>query len=99
MDYQYIKTMAGAKVVRIIDEEYDDLTYKDLDPEELDDLIRGSVVLGSETIDYPATDGMILYLKRPAGDVVSVAFDADADPKGLIPLIVTRVATIQEGIT
>lgn len=99
MDYRHITTIAGPEVAQKINEEYDSLIYKAIDAEQLDDLIRGAVILGSETIDYPLTDGMILYLKRPAGDVISVAFDADADPKGLISLIVTRVATIQEGGT
>ena len=99
MDYRHITTIAGPKAAQKINEEYDSLIYKAIDAEQLDDLIRGAVILGSETIDYPLTDGMILYLKRPAGDVISVVFDADADPKGLIPLIVTRVATIQEGGT
>lgn len=99
MNYQHITAIAGPETARKIDKEYDSLIYKDVDPEEIDDLIRGAVVLGSETIDYPLTDGMILYLKRPAGDVISVAFDVDADEKGLISLIKTRVATIQEGST
>ena len=97
MDYQHIIAIAGPETARKIDKEYDSLIYKDIDAEQLDDIIRGAVILGSETIDYPLTDGMILYLKRPAGDVISVIFDTDADPKGLIPLIVTRVAAIQEG--
>lgn len=97
MDYQHIATIAGPDAARKIENESDDFIYRDIDPEQLDDLIKGAVILGSETIDYPLTDGMIVYLKRPAGDVIGVLFDIDADPKGLIPLIVTRVATIQEG--
>ena len=97
MNYQHIAAIAGPETARKIDKEYESFIYKDIDPEQLDDLVKGAVILGSETIDYPLTDGMILYLKRPAGDVISVVFDVDADPKGLIPLIITRVATIQEG--
>ena len=51
----------------------------DLDGEQLDDLTRGAVILGVETIDYPLTDGLYIYLKRPAGDVIALFLDAAAD--------------------
>ena len=99
MNHQYITEQAGPEIAGRIDAGINDSEYSRADPETLDELTRGAVVLGTETIDYPLTDGMILYLKRPAGDVISVLFEMDAGPKGLIPLIVTGVATIQEGGT
>lgn len=97
MDYQHIAAIAGPEAARKIEQESDNFVYKDVDPETLDDLTRGAVILGTETIDYPLTDGMIIYLKRPAGDVIGVLFDIDTDEKGLIDQIITRVETIQEG--
>lgn len=50
---------------------------QDVDGERLDDLTRGAVILGVEPIDYPLTDGLYIYLKRPAGDVIALLIETD----------------------
>lgn len=56
MNYQYIEATAGEAAARII-EDGDSINYKKIDPETVDDLARGAVVLGTETIDArPRTD-------------------------------------------
>ena len=99
MDYQYITATAGPEAARRIEHECDDFVYRDMDPEELDALARGAVVLGVETIGYPLPDGIIIYLRQPAGGVVAVCAETGADSTGLYDLIFTKVATIQEGKT
>ena len=46
--------------------------------EQLDALTRGAVILGIEPIDSPA-DGIFIYLKRPAGDVMALLIETDVD--------------------
>lgn len=98
MDYQYILLQTDPETARRLDAGIDDSEYKRADPETLDDLTRGAVVLGMETIDYPLTDGMIIYLKRPAGDVIGVLFEVDGAEQqgGIYELLSTKTATIQE---
>lgn len=43
---------------------------------QLDEYTRGAVIFGVETIDDPETDGMNLYIRRPAGDCVLLTIDA-----------------------
>ena len=50
-----------------------------IDGERLDDLTRGAVILGVETVDYPLTDGLYIYMRRPAGDVIALLIETDAD--------------------
>ena len=52
---------------------------QEIDAERLDDLTRGAVILGVETIDYPLTDGLYIYMRRPAGDVIALLIETDAD--------------------
>ena len=101
MDYQHITAAAGPETARRIEQESDSFIYTEVDPETLDDQTRGAVVLGMETIDYPLTDGMIIYLKRPAGDVIGLLLETDADEieNGLYDLLTTKTTTIQEGGT
>ena len=46
--------------------------------EQLDALTRGAVILGIEPIDSPA-DGLFIYLKRLAGDVMALLIETDVD--------------------
>lgn len=79
MNWKYITAKAGKKTAESIYHCYNDMKYRQIDPETLDDIMRGGVVLGVETIDAPDIDGMILYIKRPAGDVLCIAFDVTDD--------------------
>ena len=56
------------------------LSFTKLDGEALDDLLSGSQITGAEPIDYPLTDGVLLYLKTPDGrDAVLLI---EQDPAG-----------------
>lgn len=52
---------------------------QEIDAERLDDLTRGAVILGVETIDYPLTDGLCIYVKRPAEGVIAIWIETNAD--------------------
>lgn len=54
-------------------------SFQEIDPERLDDMTRGGVILGVETIDYPETDGVYIYMRRPAGDVMALFIEAGTD--------------------
>lgn len=57
---------------------FDNLEWREVDGEELHSIVVGMTVAGAEPIDYPATDGMILYFRSPAGDLIAV--DISSDP-------------------
>ncbi len=98
MDYQYIKATAGEAAARII-EDGDSINYKKIDPETVDNLARGAVILGAETIDAPAPDGLIMYLKQPGGAVLALVIETETDDNGLNEIIATRAGTVQEAAT
>lgn len=99
MNYQHISEIAGPGVARTIDEDSDSINYSTIDAEALDELARGAHVLGIETIDYPNTDGLIFYLNRPAGGVVALLIETDADEMGVYGQLLTKAAAVQEADT
>lgn len=48
-----------------------------VDAAQLDETIRGAVILGVEPVDYPLTDGLYLYIKPPAGEVIALYIAAE----------------------
>ena len=67
-----------------------------IDGERLDDLTRGAVILGVETVDYPLTDGLYIYMRRPAGDVIALLIETStaAEYSGLCDVLRISKATI-----
>ena len=96
MNCQHIAETEGHDLARIIDEESGDFEYETIDAEAVDDLARDARILGVETIDYPLTDGLIIYLKRPAGDVMALLIEPEPDEAGLYDVLQTKTATIRE---
>ena len=94
MNYQHIEREAGAAAARII-EAGEPLDYDQIDPEEVDELTRGALVLGAETIDAPDPDGIIIYMRLPSGKALALVVETTADESGLYELIETRAATIE----
>lgn len=56
---------------------YDSLAWETLDGRELGLLLQGLVILGAEPIDYPCTDGVVIYLEDRAGEVFVMETGAD----------------------
>ena len=59
-----------------IDEFLKDLAKrgKDVDAEELNDLIRGGVIMAVKSIDHQDTHGTCIYVKTPDGYISAVVF-------------------------
>ena len=53
--------------------------------EALDLFVEGMTIVGSEPIDYPLTDGVILYLRAADGRMIALDIGVDifsTDPEG-----------------
>ncbi len=65
---------------------FDNLKWETVDGEELDKIIEGMTVIGSEPIDYPATNGILSYLKDNNNTIYAVeigyenSIDEDGNP-------------------
>lgn len=78
--YRAIEKLAGAEAAMLID---DAETFgkvivdaQEVKPRKLDAYLRGAVVLAIELIDTPPTDGIIIYFKRPKGEIFMLEVDA-----------------------
>lgn len=56
----------------------DTTNWKNLDGARLDEILTGCTITGAEPIDYPLTDGFILYLRNAEGQ--EMALNVDGDP-------------------
>lgn len=88
MDYVSIAHTAGPETAQIMqDSDYIDTCINErartVDAQQLDDLTRGALILGAEPVDYPLTDGLIIYLQKPAGGITALLIETEtaADPE------------------
>lgn len=84
MNYEKIEQLTGQDTAaRLRDAEHIDRQLSQnalqIDPQALDELTRGGVILGVEPVDYPLTDGLEIYIKQPAGGVMVLAIDAQQE--------------------
>lgn len=56
----------------ITDEVFDSLSWKNVDGQQLNGLITGWTVCGAEPINYPITDGAIIYLRDASGNLAAI---------------------------
>ena len=82
-------------MIPIRDDVFNNLSWEHIDGLELDKAIEGLTVIGSEPTDYPLTDGITIYLKKPNGDVIALDIGADyfSPDEGENPFY-THLATI-----
>ena len=84
MNFAEIASAASPEIARKLQ---DDIFFnahiagrgQEVDAQRLDDLTRGAIVLGIETVDYPLTDGLNIYMRQPTGDVIALFIETDAD--------------------
>ena len=69
--------MITSDKVNMTDDKFNNLDWKSLEWTELEKTIAGYTIIGGEPVDYPNTDGLILYLKSPTG--VLVALDIETE--------------------
>lgn len=64
-------------MIPIRDEAFNSLEWKPVDGLELEKLIEGMTVIGSEPTDYPLTDGITLYLRAASGRLIALDIGAE----------------------
>lgn len=62
----------------IDDNTYNALQWENVEAKKLDEIVPGFSLTGAEPIDYPITDGVILYGKDVTGNII--ALDIGTDP-------------------
>lgn len=60
-----------------IDKALDKTEWKEIDGKELEEILRGQTIAGAEPIDYPLTDGAILYLIGKDGKLSALEIGVD----------------------
>lgn len=71
--------------------QYNQLEWQEIEPTELDALISNYTVVGTEPIDYPLTDGFIIYLKAAAQPLLVIEIVTGED--GLLQVNKATVST------
>ncbi len=59
-------------MIPIRDDVFINLKWESVDGLDLDKIIEGLTVVGSEPTNYPDTDGVTIYLKKPSGDLLAL---------------------------
>lgn len=60
-------------------EDISELDFVELDGKKLDGLLSRARITGAETIGYPVTDGVILYIQDPQKRRAALAIEADPE--------------------
>lgn len=55
-------------MIPIDDNTYNNLIWEDVDGQSLDSLLQDLQIMGAEPIDYPLTDGVVIYAKDTRTD-------------------------------
>lgn len=67
----------GLTMIPLPDNEFNRLSWEQVDGQKVDSLITGLKVVGAESISYPVTDGLIIYLKDTKGNITVLDIGAD----------------------
>lgn len=59
-------------MIPLSDNKFDRLSWEQVDGQKVDSLITGLEVVGAEPVDYPVTDGLIIYLKDTEGNITAL---------------------------
>lgn len=66
----------------ISDKDFNNLSWDSINGEKLNELISGWTVCGAEPIDYPLTDGAIIYLKNKNGEYAALELGQEPEKQG-----------------
>jgi len=69
------------------------LIWSNIDGAKLDELLSGCKICGSEPIDYPNTDGVLIYIKDKKGDMAVLEIGEDPDEENSFYM---RIAKLPE---
>lgn len=64
-------------MIPLNDNEFNRLSWEQVDGLAVDSLITGLEVVGAEPTDYPVTDGLTIYLKDAQGNITALDIGAD----------------------
>ena len=64
-------------MIPLNDNEFNRLSWEQVDGLKVDSLITGLEVVGAETTSYPVTDGLTIYLKDTEGNITALDIGAD----------------------
>ena len=64
-------------MIPLPDNEFNRLSWEQVDGQKVDSLITGLKVVGAEPINYPITDGLIIYLKDTEGNITVLDIGTD----------------------
>ena len=64
-------------MIPLTDNEFNRLSWEQVDGLKVDSLITGREVVGAEPISYPVTDGLTIYLKDTEGNITALDIGAD----------------------
>ena len=79
----------------ITDKTFNTLVWHPIDPKIIGGVIAGLEVLGAEPVDYPLTDGIVIYLKDKRGG--KLALDLSTQEDGGLDVYLSRVRARQQG--
>lgn len=64
-------------MIPLTDNEFNRLSWEQVDGLKVDSLITGLEVVGAEPTSYPVTDGLTIYLKDTKGNITALDIGAD----------------------
>lgn len=64
-------------MIPLNDNEFNRLSWEQVDGLKVDSLITGLEVVGAEPTSYPVTDGLTIYLKDTEGNITALDIGAD----------------------
>ena len=75
-------------MIPVTDEIFNNLEWETLDGMTIDALIAGAEIVGAEPVDYPMTDGLVIYMKTKSGELwtLNIGYDPYTEEELEIPL-------------
>lgn len=83
----------------IPERDYTGLRYDGIDGADLDNLLSGMEITGAEPIDYPLTDGVVLYLRGKRGKMIIEVFTPCTDSIAAAPILIEAAAVPPDDTT
>lgn len=83
-------------MIPIDDNTYNNLMWENVDGQSLDSLLQGLQIMGAEPIDYPLTDGVIIYAKNTRTDkliIINIGADQLSPEESGSPFYIS-IATV-----
>lgn len=83
-------------MIPIDDNTYNNLIWEDVDGRSLDSLLQDLQIMGAEPIDYPLTDGVVIYAKDTRTDkliIIDIGVDLFPPDESANPFYI-KISTV-----